>query len=206
MRHPFETETGDWLQPGDWIEMTLTDGRRAIGRFSGIWVNPHFGLVAQTVYTRMPDHPTEPVDTFFFVIRKKDDPQGENGDTPSYQVLRKARVVPKPGAKPKKAAPVTAAHFGRDTVLEAMQDLLAAIGEVDAGNDESVASILARAPADSTIHRVMSRMWRCEGCGGTGTFRDLNILLGAFAGDECPHCKAIDAIVMLEGAEAIGRA
>ena len=96
------------MHPGDWIEVELTNGRHAVGRFSGIWVNPLFGVVAQTVYTKVAELPDEPPESYFFILRTNEDPKAEKGDTPGYSALRKAHVVAKPGKKAKAPAAVHA--------------------------------------------------------------------------------------------------
>lgn len=43
-RYPLEQSDGTILNPGDWLEVTLPERGRCIGRFSGVWRHPDYGL------------------------------------------------------------------------------------------------------------------------------------------------------------------
>lgn len=94
MRYAVEINDGVVLQPNDWVEVEFWDGRGvARGKFSGIWVNPNFGVVCYLYHLRFLNTPEVSPENYFFTLSRKDKPTEE---TQTFEMLKKAKVIPKP--------------------------------------------------------------------------------------------------------------
>lgn len=83
--------------------------------------------------------------------------------------------------------------------MEAFAEALDAIKLVDPvpSEHETIGAVIARAPADSEIHRRMARLWECKNCWRRGTLSELFLCVEGDSEAACPRCGG-DRIVMLQ--------
>lgn len=53
--HAIVQSSGAEIQPGDWIHITFKDGDQYVGRFSGVYEHPSWGLMFRLAFARPPD-------------------------------------------------------------------------------------------------------------------------------------------------------
>lgn len=93
--------SGTEVHPGQWLEITFRDGKQYVGRFSGVWNNPSYGLMFSLAFARPTDGSKKP-DTVFCMLKP------DNGIA---EALDAARIIDKPTKrKPQGAPPGTVIH------------------------------------------------------------------------------------------------
>lgn len=87
--HGVVQSSGTEVNPGQWIQIVFNDGREFVGRFSGVWNNPRYGLMFSLSYARLTDGSSKP-ETIFCML----EPDGD-----IEAAIDSAKIVEKPSKR-----------------------------------------------------------------------------------------------------------
>ncbi|MFB9952060.1 hypothetical protein ACFFP0_24695 [Rhizobium puerariae] len=93
--HAIVQSSGTEIHPGQWIVITFRDGAEYVGRFSGVWNNPSYGLMFSLAFARPADGSKKP-DTVFCRL------EPDNGIAAA---LDAAKIIDKPAKRKPRGAP-----------------------------------------------------------------------------------------------------